>query len=48
MSLSDPKEARLDPALAALASGSQVGDGRFTLLRPARAGRHGCSVAGAR
>ena len=33
MSLSDPKEARLDPALAALASGSQVGDGRFTLLR---------------
>src|SRR5688572_68936 len=33
MSLSDPKEARLDPTLAALASGSQVGDGRFTLLR---------------
>jgi serine/threonine protein kinase len=33
MSLSDPKEAKLDPALAALASGSQVGDGRFTLLR---------------
>ena len=33
MSSPDPKEARLDPALAALASGSQVGDGRFTLLR---------------
>src|SRR5688572_20130605 len=33
MSLSDPQEPRLDPALAALAKGSRVGGGRFTLLR---------------
>jgi serine/threonine protein kinase len=33
MSLLDPQEPRLDPALAALAKGSRVGGGRFTLLR---------------
>jgi serine/threonine protein kinase len=33
MSSLDPHEARLDPALAALAKGSKVGGRRFTLLR---------------
>jgi serine/threonine protein kinase len=33
MSQSDPEEIRLDPALAALAPGSRVAGGRFTLVR---------------